>query len=181
MSTLKGSKTEANLQAAFAGESQARGKYTFFAAKARSEGYTRVAKFFDDAALNEQEHSKIWFKYLDGIGDTAANLKTAKEGEHYETTEMYVNFAKTAKEEGFDEIAKHFQQIASIEKAHETRFQKFLDNLAKEKVGGADSALWECKNCGNRVTAKQPPSPCPVCGNADIAWTGTKAYVQVEE
>jgi rubrerythrin len=180
MANLKGSKTEENLKAAFAGESQVRGKYYYFAARAREEGYARIARIFEESGNNEYEHAKIWFKFLDGIGNTAANLKAAADGEHFESTEMYVGFAKTAKEEGFTEIAERFDQIARIEKAHESKFLKLLDGLGKEPVQ-KDAPSWQCTNCGNTIAAKEAPPKCPVCACADIPWSGFRAYALVKE
>ena len=176
MSNLSGSKTEANLQAAFAGESQARGKYFYFAAKAKEEGYGTVARYFEETAQNEQEHTKLWCKYLDGIGATPDNLKAAIAGELGEHAEMYPSFAKTAREEGFTEIADRFEQVAAIEKTHEEHFKHLLDTLGKDKTASPDR--WKCDNCGNIIIAKSAPITCPVCGNADIAWSGYKAYKQ---
>jgi rubrerythrin len=176
---LKGTKTEANLQTAFAGESQARGKYHYYAAKAREEGYGAVARVFDENAVNEQEHAKLWFKYLDGINDTASNLKAAAEAEKYEWSDMYVNFAKTAKEEGFGEIAERFEKVGAIEKGHEAQYNKLLATLKKDVA--ADSSTWRCVNCGNIVKAKYGPGTCPVCAHADVPWSGSKAYVKVED
>jgi rubrerythrin len=181
MADLKGSKTEANLKAAFAGESQVRGKYTYFAAKAREEGYAQIAQFLEGAALNEQEHAKIWFKLLAGIGDTAANLKNASEGEHYEWTEMYAGFAKTAKEEGFEDIAKRFEQIGAIEKVHEERILKFLESVTKEPGAlKSGNPVWQCTYCGNIVTIEKAPAVCPVCSNADVPYGGYRAYTRVK-
>jgi rubrerythrin len=178
MANLKGSMTEKNLREAFAGESQARGKYFYFAAKAREEGYTHVARIFEETGNNEYEHAKIWFKYLGGIGGTADNLKTAAAGENYESTDMYVNFAKTAKEEGFTEIAERFEQIAAIEKQHEARYKKLLENLGKgDSASGGGFSAWECVNCGHTINAKIAPNKCPVCGYADIPWSGATAYI----
>lgn len=181
MANLKDSKTEQNLLAAFAGESQARGKYFYFAAKAKEEGYTQIARVFEETANNEYEHAKIWFKYLEGIGSTEDNLKTAASGENYEATDMYVNFAKTAKEEGFTEIAERFGQIAAIEKEHEARYKKLLENIGKSKTGGGDFHDWECVNCGNTIKAKTAPNKCPVCAYADIPWSGVAAYIPRKE
>jgi rubrerythrin len=178
MANLKGSKTEGNLKTAFAGESQARNKYIFFAAKAKSDGYGTVARYFEDSAVNEQEHAKLWFKYLDGIGSTEDNLKTAIEGEKAEAGEMYPGFAKTAKDEGFSEIAERFEQVGSIEKSHEANFKKFLENLGK---GAPAQDAWKCDNCGNIINAKSAPSTCPVCGNTDIGWSGYRAYRQIKD
>ena len=177
MANLNGSKTEANLKAAFAGESQARGKYFYFAARAKEEGYGKVARYFEETAQNEQEHAKLWFKYLNGIGTTSENLKVAIAGEHEENAEMYPSFAKTAAEEGFAEIAKRFEQIGVIEKTHEEHYKQLLNTLGKEN----SPDTWKCDNCGNIIAAKSAPSTCPVCGNADIAWSGYKAYKQVAE
>ncbi|MDR2552635.1 MAG: rubrerythrin family protein [Treponema sp.] len=177
MASLKGSKTEANLRTAYAGESQARNKYIFFAAKAKADGYGNVARYFEDSALNEQEHAKLWFKYLDGIGTTEENLKAAIEGEKTEAGEMYPGFAKIAKEEGFPEIAERFDQVGNIEKSHEASFKRFLETLDKDTPA---QDTWKCGNCGNLITAKNAPSTCPVCGNADIGWSGYKAYTKVK-
>lgn len=174
MAHLNGSRTEANLKAAFAGESQARGRYFYFAAKAREEGYASAARYFEETAVNEQEHAKIWFKLLDGIGNTQENLKAAIEGEHGENSEMYPSFAKTAREEGFEDIAKRFEQIAGIEKTHEEAFRKLLAALGKSETPPEDA--WKCDNCGNIIGAKNAPAACPVCGNADVAWSGYRAY-----
>ena len=173
MAELKGSKTEANLKAAFAGESQARGKYFYFAAKAKEDGFASVARYFEETAVNEQEHAKLWFKYLGGIGGTKENLQAAIAGEHAESAEMYPSFAATAKQEGFTEIAERFEQVASIEKTHEEQYKKLLDSLGKDAPTGAS---WKCDNCGNIINAKSAPVTCPVCGNADIGWSGYKAY-----
>jgi rubrerythrin len=178
MANLKGSKTEANLKAAFAGESQARNKYIFFAGKAKAEGYGSVARYFEDSAVNEQEHARMWFKYLDGIACTEENLKTAIEGEKAESGEMYPSFAKIAKEEGFNEIAERFEQVGSIEKSHEDNFKRFLETLGK---GTPAQDAWKCDNCGNIINAKSAPAACPVCGNSDIGWSGYKAYKQIKE
>ena len=177
MANLSGSKTEENLKAAFAGESQARGKYFYFAARAKEDGYGNVARYFEETAINEQEHAKLWFKYLNGIGSTQDNLKAAIDGENFESTEMYPGFAKTAKDEGFSEIAQRFEQVAAIEKTHVEHYKKLLDNLG---TGGGSilSDAWKCDNCGNIIAAKSAPSTCPVCGNSDIAWSGYKAYKQ---
>lgn len=177
MPNLKGSKTEQNLQTAFAGESQARGKYFYFAAKAREEGYPQVARNFEETGNNEYEHAKIWFKYLNGIGGTADNLKAAAAGENYESTDMYVNFAETARAEGFIEIAERFEQIAAIEKLHESRYKKLLENLCKDAPVSGDFHTWECVNCGHTLHAKAAPNKCPVCAYADIPWSGATAYI----
>ena len=166
MKDLKGTKTEANLKEAFAGESQARTKYTYYASKARKEGYEQIADLFMETAENEKEHAKIWFKLLhDGeIPDTAANLKDAAAGENYEWTDMYARFAVEAKEEGFDKIAALFTMVAKIEKAHEERYLKLLDNLEEGLVFSKDGdVMWQCINCGHLVIGKKAPLVCPVC------------------
>ena len=163
---LKGSKTEANLLAAFAGESQARNKYTYYASKAKKEGYEQIAAIFEETAGNEKEHAKIWFKLLNGgeISDTLSNLQTAAEGENYEWTEMYADFAKVAKEEGFDKIAFLFEEVAKIEKEHEERYKKLLNNINNELVFSNDGdTIWICRNCGHIVVGKKAPMVCPVC------------------
>ena len=163
---LKGSRTEQNLMAAFAGESQARNKYTYFASKAKKEGYNHIAELFEETANNEKEHAKIWFKLLDGIGSTAENLKAAAEGENYEWTDMYAEFAKVAKEEGFDHIAFLFESVAAIEKEHEERYLKLLSNVENELVFSKDGdAIWKCMNCGHLVIGKKAPEVCPVCAH----------------
>ena len=151
MPELKGSKTEANLLTAFAGESQARNKYTYFASKARKDGYEQIAAIFEETAANEKEHAKMWFKLLNGgIGETKENLKAAAEGENYEWTDMYAGFAKTAREEGFDQIANLFEGVAKIEKEHEERYRKLLKNLEEGAVFSKDGdAIWQCRNCGH--------------------------------
>ncbi|MDR0822207.1 MAG: rubrerythrin family protein [Endomicrobium sp.] len=179
MAKLQGTKTAENLAAAFAGESQARNKYTFFAAKAKEEGYQQAAAAFEEFADNEKAHAKLWFNLLGGIGDTAANLKAGAAGEHYESTEMYVNFARTAKEEGFDDIAKLFEQVGYIEKEHEAKYLSLLNKLDKEPED--QNPTWKCINCGHTVKAKNAPTQCPVCGQVDIAWSGSKAYRQVKD
>jgi rubrerythrin len=179
MDKLKGTRTEANLQTAFAGESQVRGKYHYFAAVAREEGYDAVARYFEESAVNEQEHAKIWFKHLSGIGTTKENLQAAIDGESAEYTEMYPDFAKVAKEEGFEDIAKQFEQIGNIEKAHADHFKSLLEKLDSTKKVMVDR--WKCVNCGNIVTAKEPPNVCPVCAHADIPWSGSKAYKQMSD
>ena len=165
---LKGSKTEQNLMTAFAGESQARNKYTYFASKAKKEGYEQIAAIFQETADNEKEHAKMWFKLLNGgeIGDTAANLKAAADGENYEWTDMYAEFAKTAKEEGFDHIAYLFEQVAKIEKEHEERYLKLLENVKDGKVFEAGEVkIWKCRNCGHIVVGLEAPEVCPVCNH----------------
>ena len=171
---LKGSKTEANLLAAFAGESQARNKYTYFASKARKEGYVQIANLFEETANNEKEHAKIWFKLLDGIGSTAENLKAAAEGENYEWTDMYATFAKEARAEGFDHIADLFEMVGEIEKEHEQRYLKLLANVENGLVFSKEGdTVWQCSNCGHIVIGKQAPEVCPVCAHP-------QAYFQVK-
>ena len=163
---LKGSKTEQNLMTAFAGESQARNKYSYYASKAKKEGYVQIAELFEATANNEKEHAKIWFKLLHGgkVADTMTNLADAAAGENYEWTDMYATFAKEAKEEGFDHIAFLFSEVAKIEKEHEERFRKLLDNIEKKIVFSRDGdAIWECGNCGHIVIGKDAPGMCPVC------------------
>lgn len=165
---LKGSKTEANLMAAFAGESQARNKYTYYASKAKKDGYVQIAQLFEETANNEKEHAKIWFKLLhdNAIPDTAANLLDAANGENYEWTEMYAEFAETAKAEGFDHIAYLFSEVGKIEKAHEERFRKLLSNVEQKVVFSKDGdVMWECSNCGHLVFGKDAPQVCPVCAH----------------
>jgi len=165
---LKGSKTEANLQTAFAGESQARNKYTYFASRARKDGYVQVANIFEETADNEKEHAKLWFKYLhDGdVPDTLSNLEAAADGEKYEWTTMYAEFAVTAREEGFAELATLFEQVAGIEKEHEERYRALLANI---KTGKAfvreDAKVWHCLNCGKTITGKEAPDKCPTCAH----------------
>ena len=172
---LKGSRTEKNLMAAFAGESQARNKYTYFASKAKKEGYNHIAALFEETANNEKEHAKIWFKLLEGIGTTAENLKAAAEGENYEWTDMYATFAKEAKEEGFDHIAFLFEGVAAIEKEHEERYRKLLANVEDELVFSKDGdAIWKCMNCGHIVIGKKAPEMCPICSHP-------KAYFCIKE
>lgn len=168
MENIKGTKTEANLQAAFAGESQARNKYTYFASKARKEGYNQIEDIFEETALNEKEHAKLWFKLLNGgeIGDTASNLEAAAEGENYEWTDMYAKFAATAKEEGFPRIAALFELVGAIEKTHEERYRKLLQNVKDGIVFSRDGEkIWQCANCGHIVVGKQAPAVCPVCAH----------------
>lgn len=165
---LKGSKTEANLMTAFAGESQARNKYTYFASKAKKEGYEQIAQIFTDTANNEKEHAKIWFKLLNGgeVGTTKDNLKAAAEGENYEWTDMYAEFAKVAHEEGFERIAFLFEGVAAIEKEHEERYRKLLKNVEDKLVFSKDGeAIWICRNCGHIVVGKEAPKVCPVCSH----------------
>ena len=163
---LKGSKTEANLMAAFAGESQARNKYTYYASKAKKEGYEQIAALFQETADNEKEHAKMWFKLLQGgqIKSTSENLKDAAAGENYEWTDMYAGFAKVAKEEGFDRIAYLFEEVGKIEKEHEARYLKLLDNVENELVFSKDGdKIWKCRNCGHICIGKEAPKVCPVC------------------
>ena len=165
---LKGSKTEANLMAAFAGESQARNKYTYYASKARKEGYEQIAAIFEETANNEKEHAKMWFKELHGgdIPTTAENLLDAAEGENYEWTDMYAEFAKVAHEEGFERIAFLFEGVAAIEKEHEERYRKLLKNVEDKLVFSKDGeAIWICRNCGHVVVGKEAPKVCPVCAH----------------
>lgn len=169
MGRLTGTKTEANLMTAFAGESQARNKYTYYASKAKKEGYEQIAALFLETANNEKEHAKIWFKLLhDGIADTAANLKDAAEGENYEWTDMYATFAKEAKEEGFDDIAFLFEGVAKIEKEHEERYRKLLANVEGGLVFSKDGdTIWQCSNCGHIHIGKSAPEVCPVCAHPE--------------
>jgi len=162
---LKGSKTEANLLAAFAGESQARNKYTYYASQAKKQGYVQISNLFLETAENEKEHAKIWFKLIHGgMPDTVANLKDAAAGEHFEWTEMYAEFAKEAKEEGFDEIAYLFEEVAKIEKEHEDRYKALLANIEEEKVfKKEEEVIWQCANCGHIHIGKEAPDVCPVC------------------
>lgn len=161
---LKGTKTEANLMAAFAGESQARNKYTYFASKAKKEGYNQIADLFLATADNEKEHAKLWFKLLGGINDTMQNLEDAAAGENYEWTDMYATFAKEAREEGFEEIAIQFEGVAKIEKEHEERYRKLLANVKNGEVFKKGSiVIWECGNCGHVVVGTEAPEVCPVC------------------
>jgi len=161
-----GTQTEKNLWEAFAGESQARNKYTYFASKAKKEGYEQIAELFLKTAENEKEHAKIWFKELQGIGDTAENLKAAAEGENFEWTDMYEGFAKTAEEEGFPQLAKKFRMVAAIEKRHEERYRALLHNVEAQEVFKKSSVkVWECRNCGHIVVGEQAPEVCPVCAH----------------
>ena len=164
---LKGSKTETNLLAAFAGESEARNKYTYFASKAKKDGYVQIAKIFEETADNEKEHAKIWFKLLnDGIGSTEENLKAAAAGENYEWTDMYATFAKEAREEGFDQIAALFEMVGEIEKEHEARYLKLLENIENGLVFSKEGdTIWKCSNCGHIVIGKNAPEVCPVCAH----------------
>ena len=165
---LKGSKTEQNLMTAFVGESQARNKYTYFASKARKDGYEQIAAIFEETANNEKEHAKIWFKLLNGgeISDTIHNLEAAAEGENYEWTDMYKEFAEVAREEGFTKIANLFEGVAKIEKEHEERYRKLLKNINDEVVFSSDNdTIWICRNCGHVVIGKKAPEVCPICNH----------------
>lgn len=165
---LKGSKTEANLWAAFAGESQARNKYTYYASKAKKDGYEQIAALFEETANNEKEHAKLWFKILSGgeIQDTVTNLKDAAAGENYEWTDMYKKMAEEAREEGFDHIAFLFEGVAAIEKEHEERYRKLVENIEGGIVFSRDGdRIWKCRNCGHIVVGKQAPDVCPVCAH----------------
>ncbi len=165
---LKGSKTEKNLMAAFSGESEARNKYTYYASKAKKDGYVQIGKLFEMTANNEKEHAKMWFKLLHGgIPDTMANLEDAANGENYEWTEMYPTFAKEAREEGFTEIARLFEEVAKIEKEHEERYKKLLSNIKEGIVFSSEGdTVWECSNCGHIVVGKKAPEVCPVCAHS---------------
>ena len=163
---LKGTKTEQNLMTAFAGESQARNKYTYFASVAKKEGYEQIAAIFQETADNEKEHAKLWFKALGGLGDTAANLLAAAEGENYEWTDMYATFAKEAEEEGFTALARQFRAVAAIEKAHEERYRALLKNVEMQQVfAKSEMTMWECRNCGHLVMGQKAPELCPVCAH----------------
>ncbi len=173
---LKGSKTEVNLMAAFSGESQARNKYSYFASKAKKEGYEQIAEIFSLTADNEKEHAKLWFKFLHGgeIASTAENLLAAAEGEKYEWTLMYADFAKEAKEEGFDKISYLFEEVAKIEKEHEERYRAFLDNLNNKKIfNKEEEVVWICRNCGYVYNGKDALKVCPVCNHPE-------SYMQVK-
>ena len=168
MKELKGTKTEANLREAFAGESQARNKYTYFASKARKDGYEQIAAIFEETAANEKEHAKLWFKLLEGgdIKSTPENLKAAAEGENFEWTDMYDRMAKEAREEGFDKIAYLFESVGKIEKEHEERYKKLLANVENGLVFSKDGdTIWKCRNCGHIVVGKDAPEICPVCSH----------------
>lgn len=163
---LKGSKTEKNLREAFAGESQARNKYSYFASVAKKEGYEQISEIFLKTAENEKEHAKMWFKALGELGDTPQNLLAAAEGENYEWTDMYDTFAKDAEEEGFVELAAKFRMVGAIEKAHEERYRKLLSNIDLQAVfAKSEIQMWECRNCGHLVMGKQAPDVCPVCAH----------------
>ena len=167
MSTkYSGTQTEKNLEAAFAGESQARNKYTYFASKAKKEGFEQIAALFLETADNEKEHAKLWFKELNGIGDTAENLAAAAAGENYEWTDMYEGFARTADEEGFPELAAKFRAVAAIEKRHEERYRALLHNVETAEVfKRSEVKVWECRNCGHIVVGTEAPKVCPVCAH----------------
>lgn len=172
---LKGTKTEQNLLKAFAGESQARNKYTYFASVAKKEGYEQIAEIFNKTADNEKEHAKLWFKALGELGNTAENLARAAEGENYEWTDMYKEFAEIADNEGFEELAKQFRGVALIEKAHEERFKALLKNVEMQKVfEKSEMTMWECRNCGHLVMGSKAPEVCPVCKH-------TQAYFEVRK
>ena len=174
MKELKGTKTLENLMAAFAGESQARNKYTYYASKARKEGYVQIANIFEETAHNEMEHAKLWFKLAHGIGTTEENLLDAAAGENYEWTDMYKEMAETAREEGFPEIAKQMEGVAAVEKEHEERYRKLAENVKNGKVFKKDEeVLWQCSNCGHQVVALEAPTVCPVCFHP-------QAYFQVK-
>ena len=176
MKELKGTKTEKNLQEAFAGESQARNKYTYWASKAKKDGYVQIAAIFEETANNEKEHAKMWFKLLEGgaIKSTPENLEEAANGENYEWTDMYARMAKEAREEGFDAIAAKFEMVAKIEAEHEARYRKLLDNVKKECVFSKENdVIWQCSNCGHIVIGKKAPEVCPVCDHP-------QAYFQVK-
>lgn len=169
MKNLKGTKTERNLQTAFAGESQARNKYTYYASKAKKDGYVQISKIFEETAANEKEHAKIWFKLLHGgaVPSTVENLEDAANGENYEWTDMYAQFAREAREEGFEEIADKFEMVGAIEKEHENRYRKLLKNIQDAVVFSRDGdQIWQCSNCGHIVIGKQAPDVCPVCDHA---------------
>ncbi len=176
MKDLKGTKTEQNLMTAFAGESQARNKYTYFASKAKKDGYVQIAKIFEETAENEKEHAKMWFKLLEGgsVKDTISNLKAAAEGENFEWTDMYASFAREAREEGFDHIAALFEGVAAIEKEHEERYRKLLKRVEGDVVFSRDGdVIWQCSNCGHICVGKKAPEVCPVCAHP-------QAYFQVK-
>ena len=163
---LKGTKTEQNLMTAFAGESQARNKYTYFASVAKKEGYEQIAAIFQQTADNEKEHAKMWFKALSGIGTTAENLQAAADGENYEWTDMYETFAREAEEEGFTDLAVKFRMVAKIERAHEERYRALLANVQMQAVfAKSEQTMWECRNCGHLMIGKKAPALCPVCAH----------------
>ena len=170
-----GTQTEKNLLAAFSGESEARNKYTFFASKAKKEGFEQISAIFTKTADNEKEHAKLWFKELEGIGTTAENLAAAADGENYEWTDMYEDFAKTADEEGFPELAAKFRQVGEIEKQHEERYRALLKNIEMQQVfEKSEVKVWECRNCGHIVVGTKAPDVCPVCAHP-------QAYVELRE
>lgn len=170
-----GTRTEKNLEAAFAGESQARNKYTYFASKAKKEGFEQIAALFLETADNEKEHAKLWFKELNGIGDTKENLAAAADGENYEWTDMYESFAKTAEEEGFKELAHKFRMVAAIEKRHEERYRQLLNNVESMQVfERSEVKIWECRNCGHIIIGTKAPEICPVCAHP-------KAYFEIHK
>jgi len=176
MKDLKGTRTEQNLMTAFAGESQARNKYTYWASKAKKDGYQQIAAIFEETANQEKEHAKMWFKYLEGgaIKDTIDNLKAAAEGENYEWTDMYKHMAEEAREEGFDEIAEKMEGVAAVEKMHEERYLKLLQNVQDRIVFSRDEeCIWQCRNCGHVCIGKQAPEVCPVCNHP-------QAYFQIK-
>ena len=163
---IKGTKTERNLMTAFAGETQARSKYSYFASKARKDGYNQIAEIFEETAENDKEHAKMWFKLLGGINSTEENLKNAAAGEHYEWTDMYDTFAKEAREEGLEDIARLFEGVAAIEKEHEERYRKLVENLEEGLVFSRDGdVIWQCMNCGHICIGKKAPEVCPVCSH----------------
>ena len=173
---FKGTKTEQNLLAAFAGESQARNKYTYFASVAKKEGYQQIAAIFEETANNEKEHAKLWFKALELLGGTAENLKAAAEGENYEWTDMYKGFAEDAEAEGFTALAAQFRAVAEIEKAHEERYRALLNNVEMQKVfEKSEEVIWECRNCGHLVIGKKAPQVCPVCAHPQSYFEVRKA------
>lgn len=176
MKDLKGTKTEQNLRIAFSGESEARNKYTYYASKARKDGYEQIAAIFEETAGNEKEHAKLWFKLLHGgdVPDTLTNLNDAASGEHYEWTDMYANFAKVAREEGFEDIAKQMEGVLKVEKAHEERYRKLIANVEGGLVFTRDNdVIWQCANCGHIEIGKKAPEICPVCAHP-------KAYFQLK-
>ena len=175
MADLKGTKTQKNLEAAFGGESMARNKYSYFASRAKKDGYVQIAAIFEETAANEKEHAKMWYKLLnDGVGTTEENLKAAAEGENFEWTDMYDQFAKEAREEGFHDIADLFEGVARIEKEHEERYRRLLDNVTGKKVFSKDGdVIWQCSNCGHICVGKEAPEECPVCAHP-------QAYFQVK-
>ena len=174
MKSLKGTRTEANLMAAFAGESQARNKYTFYASKAKKEGYVQISKLFEETAANEKEHAELWFKLFQGIGTTEENLLDAAAGENYEWTDMYKEFAAVAREEGFEDIAVQMEGVAAIEKEHEERYRKLAENIKSGKVFKRDEeVVWQCSNCGHQYVGKEAYKECPVCAHP-------QAYFQIK-